>query len=150
MRSPRNQDDLPTRRRGAVHGHRMGASGDWEFPAELLDGWADSAGDAAVREWAIDAKRRAVWCAETWRLSIDGFIPGGSLSCVLEGRRAAGEDVVLKLLAPWAVDAIASEALALSAWRGCGVVDLLERSSDGRAPLLRRVRPGSSFAGSGE
>jgi hypothetical protein len=49
--------------------------------------------------------------------------------------------VVLKLLAPWAAHAIASEALALSAWRGYGVVELLECTPEGRALLLRRIEP---------
>jgi streptomycin 6-kinase len=122
----------------------------WEFPAEVVDGWVDSHGVAAVREWVEEAKKRAEWCAEAWRLSIDGFMPGGSLSCVLAGRSDDGERVVLKLLAPWALDAIAYEALALSAWRSCGVVDLQERSSDGRAMLLGRICPGDPFAPSGD
>jgi streptomycin 6-kinase len=128
----------------------MGSSADWKFPADVVGGWVDSHGRKAVREWMIEAEKRAAWCAEAWRVSIDGFLPGGSLSCVLAGRREDGTEVVLKLLAPWAVEAIASEALALSAWRGCGVVDLLERSADGRALLLSRVSPGHSFAPSGD
>jgi streptomycin 6-kinase len=56
---------------------------------------------------------------------------------------------VLKLLAPWAEEAVASEGLALAAWEGYGVVALLERTPDGRALLLSRVSPGRSFAPSG-
>jgi streptomycin 6-kinase len=82
-------------------------------------------------------------------VSIEGFLRGGSLSCVLAGRRENGSPMVLKLLAPWAVETVAAEALALAAWRGCGVVDLLERTPDGRALLLRRVSPGRSFSPSG-
>jgi streptomycin 6-kinase len=127
----------------------MGRSGGWEIPAEVVGRWVDSHGEEAVRTWVADASRRAAWCADAWRVRTEGFVPGGSLSCVLSGRRADGSHVVLKLLAPWAVEAIASEALALSAWKGYGVVELLERTPDGRALLLRRVSPGHSFSPSG-
>jgi streptomycin 6-kinase len=127
----------------------MGRSGGWEIPAEVVGRWVDSHGAEAVRAWVADAEKRAGWCAEAWQVSIEDFVPGGSLSCVLAGRRADGSRVVLKLLAPWAVEAIATEALALSAWKGCGVGELLERTPDGRALLLRRVSPGHSFSPSG-
>jgi streptomycin 6-kinase len=127
----------------------MGRSGGWKIPVEVVGRWVDSHGAEAVRAWVADAEKRAAWCAETWQLSIDGFFPGGSLSCVLAGRRADGLGVVLKLLAPWEVEAVSSEALALSAWKGCGVVELLECTADGRALLLRRVSPGCSFSPSG-
>jgi hypothetical protein len=127
----------------------MGRFGGWEIPAEVVGRWVDSHGEEAVRTWLADAERRAAWCAEAWQVSIEGFVPGGSLSCVLAGRRADGSHVVLKLLAPWAVEAIATEALVLSAWKGYGVVELLERTPDGRALLIRRVSPGHSFSPSG-
>jgi streptomycin 6-kinase len=127
----------------------MGRSGGWEIPAEVVGRWVDSHGEEAVRAWVADADKRAAWCAEAWQVSIEDFVPGGSLSCVLAGRRADGSRVVLKLLAPWAVEAIGSEALALSAWKGCGVVELLERTPDGRALLLSRVSPGRPFSPSG-
>lgn len=119
------------------------------MPAEVVGRWVDSHGDDAVRVWLVDAEKRAAWCAKAWQVSIEGVLPGGSLSYVLAGRRADGSRVVLKLLAPWAVEAIATEALALSAWKGCGVVDLLERTPDGRALLLSRINPGRSFSASG-
>jgi streptomycin 6-kinase len=142
---------LPARSVGACNASlAMGRFGRWEIPAEVVRGWVDSHGDEAVRAWLADARKRAACCADAWQVSIDGFLPGGSLSCVLAGRRADGSRVVLKLLAPWAVGAIASEALALSSWKGCGVVELLERTSDGRVLLLRRVSPGRSFSPSGD
>jgi streptomycin 6-kinase len=122
----------------------------FEIPADVLDGWVCSYGEPAVKEWVAGAQARAAWCAEAWRLRIEGFLPGGSLSCVLACRRADGSRAVLKLLAPWAIEAIASEALALSAWKGCGVVELLERTPDGKALLLARVSPGRSFVPSGD
>jgi streptomycin 6-kinase len=121
-----------------------------ELPAEVVDRWAEAYGRRVAGAWVEDVERRAAWCAATWLLHMEGFVPGGSLSCVLAARRDDGLRVVLKLLAPWAVDVIGSEALALSAWRGCGVVELLERSPDDRAMLLRRVRPGVPFAPSGD
>jgi streptomycin 6-kinase len=127
----------------------MGQSARWEIPGDVVGRWVDSHGQDAVREWLADVESRAAWCAEAWQLNIEGFVPGGALSCVLAGRREDGARVVLKLLAPWAVEAIASEALALSAWTGCGVVELLNRTPDGRALLLKRVSPGRSFSPSG-
>jgi streptomycin 6-kinase len=122
----------------------------FEIPADVVDVWVRSYGEPMVREWVVDARARAEWCAEAWRLRIEGFLPGGSLSCVLACRRADGSRAVLKLLAPWADAAIASEALALWAWKGCGVVALLERTADGRALLLARVGSGRSFMPSGD
>jgi streptomycin 6-kinase len=122
----------------------------FEIPVDVVNGWVRAHGEPAVREWVVDARSRAAWCAEAWRLRTEEFLPGGSLSCVLACRRADGSSVVLKLLAPWAAEAIAFEALALSAWQGCGVVGLLERTADGRALLLARVDSGRSFVPSGE
>jgi streptomycin 6-kinase len=127
----------------------MERSAGWEIPAEVVRRWVDSHGQDAARGWLAEAEERAAGCAEAWQVSIEGFLPGGSLSCVLAGRRDDGSRVVLKLLAPWAVEAIATEALALSGWKGCGVVELLECTPDGRALLLRRVSPGCSFSPSG-
>jgi streptomycin 6-kinase len=128
----------------------MGRRAGWEIPADVVNAWVRSHGEPAVQEWVVDARSRAAGCAEAWRLTIEGFLPGGSLSCVLACRRADGSRAVLKLLAPWAVEAIASEALALSAWKGCGVVGLLERTADGRALLMARVGSGRSFMPSGD
>jgi len=118
---------------------------DYEVPVDALRGWVDWHGHAAVRDWLADVGARVAWCVEVWRLSVEGFLPGGSLSCVLACRRADGAGAVLKLLAPWADEVIATEALALSAWRGCGVVDLLEHTPDSRTLLLSRVMPGEPF-----
>jgi streptomycin 6-kinase len=120
------------------------------IPADVVAGWVRSHGEPAVKEWVAEARARAAWCADAWGLTIEGFLPGGSLSCVLACRRADASRVVLKLLAPWAVDAIAFEALALSAWKGCGVVGLVECTADGRALLLARVGSGWSFVPSGD
>jgi streptomycin 6-kinase len=135
-------------------GHRvtmiaMERSARWDAPASVMESWAAAHGRREAEAWLVDARQRARSCAETWRLEVEGFLPGGSLSVVLGCRRADGSPAVLKLLAPWAVDAIAHEALALSAWDGRGVVQLLETTSDGRALLLRRVTPGYSFAPTG-
>jgi streptomycin 6-kinase len=127
----------------------MGRRAEWEIPADVVDGWVLSHGEPTVREWVADARARAARCAAAWRLRVEGFLPGGSLSCVLACQRADGSRLVLKLLAPWADAAIASEALALAAWKGCGVVELVERTADGRALLLRRVDSGGAFVPSG-
>jgi streptomycin 6-kinase len=106
-------------------------------------------GEDVVREWLAEARMLAASCEEMWRLHIEAFLPGGSLSCVLACRRADGSPAVLKLLAPWADEAIGTEALALAAWNGHGAVALLEHTADGRALLLSRVSPGSAFSPSG-
>jgi streptomycin 6-kinase len=128
----------------------MGLSRTWEFNDEVVRGWIVSHGRVAVDRWLADAHARAAWCSAAWGLTVEGFLPGGSLSCVLACRRVDGVPAVLKLLAPWANGAIATEALALAAWSGHGVVPLLERTSDGRAFLLARVSPGRPFSPSGD
>jgi len=121
----------------------------WDISTEVVGRWVDSHGRDAVRVWLADTQERVAWCAHAWQLSIESFLEGGSLSCVLACRRADGSRVVLKVLAPWAEEAICSEAVALSAWKGCGLVELLERTSDGRVLLLRAVLPGDAFSPSG-
>lgn len=127
----------------------MGWRACWDVPAEVVDRWVDSHGPDAVRDWLAEVHVLAGSCASAWRLSIEGVLEGGSLSCVLGCRRADGGRAVLKLLPPWAEGAIATEALALSAWGGYGVVSLLDSTADGRALLLSRVSPGHCFAPSG-
>jgi streptomycin 6-kinase len=121
----------------------------WQVPANVVNRWVRLHGDDVVRQWLADARALADRCGEAWRLRIEGFLPGGSLSCVLACRRADGTPAVLKLLAPWAHEAIGAEALALAAWDGRGAVALLEHTRDGRALLLSRVTPGCGFSPSG-
>jgi len=112
--------------------------------------WDELHGEDVVRQWLAEAETFVARCADVWQLRIEGFLPGGSLSFVLACRRADGTAAVLKLLAPWAQEAIGREVLALSAWNGRGAVALLDHTSDGRALLLRRVLPGDVFEPSGQ
>ena len=121
----------------------------WEIPADVVSRWLGFHGDNVVRRWLVDVRVLATSCEEAWRLHIEGFLPGGSLSCVLACRRVDGAPLVLKLLAPWAAEAIGPEALALAAWNGRGAAALLERTPDSRALLLNRVSPGTAFSPSG-
>jgi streptomycin 6-kinase len=121
----------------------------WEVPDDVAGRWIELHGHEVVDAWLADVKALAARCAKAWSLNIEGFLPGGSLSCVLACRRADGTAVVLKLLAPWAHEAIRTEVLALSAWNGRGAVLLLEHTPDGRALLLHRVSPGCAFSPSG-
>jgi len=121
----------------------------WEVPANVINWWMCLHGNDVVHRWLADSLVLAASCQQAWRLHIEGFLPGGSLSCVLACRRADGSPVVLKLLAPWAAEAIGPEALALAAWNGHGAAALLERTLDGRALLLSRVSPGIAFSPSG-
>ena len=115
----------------------MGLLAGWEVPGDLVERSIGLHGRSVVIEWMADAGARAVSCADRWDLAVDGFLPGGSLSCVLACRRSDGSDAVLKLIAPWAGGAAVAEARALSAWGGRGAVDLLEHTLDGRCLLLR-------------
>jgi streptomycin 6-kinase len=115
----------------------------------VVSRWLGLHGDDVVRRWLVDVRRLAASCEAAWRLHIEGFLPGGSLSCVLACRRADGAPLVLKLLAPWAAEVIGPEALALVAWNGRGAAALLERTPDDRALLLSRVSPGTAFSPSG-
>jgi streptomycin 6-kinase len=128
------------------------ADGDarWVVPDVVITRWIASQGPEAVKAWLAEARGMASSCAASWGLCIEEFLPGGSLSCVLACQRRDGSPAVLKLLAPWAHEAIGSEALALSAWSGFGVVTLRAQTSDGRALLMDRVIPGTSFVPSGD
>jgi hypothetical protein len=127
----------------------MASRARWEIPADVVSRWLGLHGDDVVRRWLVDVRRLAASCEAAWRLQIEGFLPGGSLSCVLACRRADGAPLVLKLLAPWAAEVIGPEALALAAWNGRGAAALLKRTPDDRALLLSRVSPGTAFSPSG-
>jgi streptomycin 6-kinase len=73
-------------------------------------------------------------------LEIDGALTGGSMSVVLTARRG-GDDVVLKLAAPWS-EWSAAEAAALAAWNGELAPRLIESADEGRDLLLERIHPG--------
>lgn len=118
----------------------------WEVPVDVVSWWVCLHGDDVVHGWLAEARVLAAGCQAAWRLHIERFLPGGSLSCVLACRRADGTPVVLKLLAPWAGRSVGTEALALAAWNGRRAVSLLERTPDGRALLLSRVNPGNAFS----
>jgi streptomycin 6-kinase len=120
----------------------------WRVPGDLVDKWSRLHGEQTVRLWLQDAQALAATCATAWQLRTEGFLSGGSLSCVFACRQGDDVPAVLKLLAPWA-EAIGTEALALTAWNGCGAVALRERTPDGQAMLLNRVSPGCAFVPSG-
>jgi streptomycin 6-kinase len=121
----------------------------WELPANVLARWEKAHGRQSVRDWQAAAPRLADEWARTWGVVVETILPGGSLSYALAGTRADGCAVVLKLLAPWSHAAATTEARALAGWKGCGVVELLEHSPNGRVLLLRRVKPGLPFTPSG-
>lgn len=130
-------------------GPEMTAAAGWKVPADVVGRWIDAHGKVLVERWLGDVRGEAGGCEEEWQLDIEGFLPGGSLNCVLACRRTDGSGAVLKLFPPWGVEAFAWEALALAAWQGCGVVGLLECSRERRALLLSRVTPGWWFSPSG-
>ena len=70
----------------------MGLLAGWELPGDLVQRWIGLHGRSTVIEWMADARARAVSCADAWDVSVEGFLPGGSLSCVLACRRGDGSE----------------------------------------------------------
>ncbi|WP_158849207.1 aminoglycoside phosphotransferase family protein [Saccharothrix deserti] len=76
------------------------------------------------------------FCAR-WRLTPDGDLLNGNVAVVLPVRRADGHPAVLKLT--WLDEETRQEPLALTAWRGEGVVELLDHDDEHGALLLERL-----------
>jgi streptomycin 6-kinase len=76
------------------------------------------------------------FCAR-WRLTPDGDLLTGNVAVVLPVRRADGHPAVLKLT--WLDEETRQEPVALRAWRGRGVVDLLDHDDEHGALLLERL-----------
>jgi streptomycin 6-kinase len=80
-----------------------------------------------------------------WELEVEGFLPGGLMSCCLSVSTARGEAAVLKLSGPWTP--ARPEALALRLWDGGPTPRLLQADESGYgALLLERIAPGQPLS----
>ncbi|PSL54373.1 streptomycin 6-kinase [Saccharothrix carnea] len=89
------------------------------------------------REWRANLPALATRFCARWRLTPDGALLTGNVAVVLPVRRADGHPAVLKLT--WLDDETRQEPVALKAWAGQGVVDLLEHDDRHGALLLERL-----------
>ncbi|WP_053716254.1 aminoglycoside phosphotransferase family protein [Saccharothrix sp. NRRL B-16348] len=89
------------------------------------------------REWRANLPTLATKFCARWRLTPDGSLLTGHTAVVLPVRRADGHPAVLKLT--WLDDENRQEPMALRAWRGQGVVDLLDHDDEQGALLLERL-----------
>ncbi|MEW1548999.1 aminoglycoside phosphotransferase family protein [Streptomyces tsukubensis] len=116
-------------------------------PIDVPGAFAASYGTqgAEARAWLTGLPRLGGQLLDRWELRLDGRARWGMASLVLPVRRADGAPAVLKL--QQLRDETAGAADGLRAWRGNGVVRLLEDDEDSAAQLLERLdasRPLSS------
>jgi len=97
-------------------------------------------------DWLQEATHEAKQFAESWDLKIHGFMTGGQLSLPLACTCSNGNQVVLKISAPWNQSAPGAERNALQSWNGQGAVKLLECNQPGNVLLLERLDPGSPMS----
>ncbi|MGV9314446.1 aminoglycoside phosphotransferase family protein [Streptomyces sp. NPDC003691] len=100
---------------------------------------------AGARAWLAGLPELGGELLDRWRLRPDGPARWGMASLVLPVRRAGGEAAALKL--QQLREETAGTADGLRAWRGNGIVQLLEQDGDSACQLLERLddtRPLSS------
>ncbi|MFJ6669596.1 aminoglycoside phosphotransferase family protein [Actinosynnema sp. NPDC091369] len=90
-----------------------------------------------TREWRASLPALATKFCARWHLTPDGDLLHGNIAVVLPVRRADGHPAVLKLT--WLDDETRQEPMALKAWRGQGVVELLDHDDQDGALLLERL-----------
>ena len=99
--------------------------------------WRTRVDGGAGREWVQSLPALVERLRKQWHLTIDDAEPlHGALSLVVLVRR--GEQRLALRLA-WLESAAEDEALALRAWQGRGVVELLDADPDAGALLLERL-----------
>ncbi|WP_367132200.1 aminoglycoside phosphotransferase family protein [Saccharothrix sp. HUAS TT1] len=99
-------------------------------------GFGSILGDEAL-PWRATLPSLATHFCARWRLTPDGDPLHGNIAVVLPVRRADGHPAALKLT--WLDVETRQEPLALRAWRGQGVVELLEHDDQRGALLLERL-----------
>ena len=100
------------------------------------DGFGSILGEEAAG-WLAGLPALATRFCARWRLSSDGDLLHGNVAVVLPVRRADGHPAALKL--GWLDEETRQEPMALRAWAGRGVVDLLEHDDEHGALLLERL-----------
>ncbi|MER6139127.1 aminoglycoside phosphotransferase family protein [Streptomyces sparsogenes] len=118
-------------------------------PIDVPDAFAASYGTqgASARAWLAGLPRLGGDFLDRWELRPDGPAAHGMASLVLPVRRADGTPAVLKLQEPR--EETAGVVAGLRAWRGGGVVRLLDHDEESGTQLLERLdagRPLSSLA----
>lgn len=98
---------------------------------------------ARGRAWLDQLPRQVERHTREWGLEVEGFLPGGLMSCCLVVTTTEGEAAVLKLGGPWTP--ASSEGAALAAWDGGPAPKLLRIDAKGNALLLERIRPATPF-----
>ncbi|MGW1278424.1 aminoglycoside phosphotransferase family protein [Streptomyces tsukubensis] len=116
-------------------------------PIDVPDAFAASYGTqgAEARAWLAGLPRLGEELLDRWELRLDGRARWGMASLVLPVRRADGTPAALKL--QQVREETAGAADGLRAWRGNGIVRLLENDEGSAAQLLERLdasRPLSS------
>jgi streptomycin 6-kinase len=110
-------------------------------PADFSAATIIREGDAG-RAWIQALPALVESICQHWKLRIDGPVMHGYLGLVIPVRRFE-EPCVLKVT--WADESTSQEAMALSAWNGHGVVQLLDYLPDRGAMLLERLDHRSSL-----
>ncbi|QDY76011.1 aminoglycoside phosphotransferase family protein [Streptomyces qinzhouensis] len=118
-------------------------------PIDVPDAFAASYSTqgARARAWLADLPRLGGQLLARWELRLDGPAEWGMASLVLPVRRAGGEPAVLKLQE--SREETSGTADGLRAWRGNGIVRLLEHDETSAAQILERLdasRPLSSVS----
>lgn len=114
-----------------------------DVPSELLRKNAQERGPAGLA-WAEALPEAVAACTERWGLRVDAPFSGLSYNYAAPAALADGRKAVLKLCFP--DDDFRSEAAALAAFDGVGVVRLLEADLASGAMLLERVEPGTELS----
>ncbi|MET0788781.1 MAG: aminoglycoside phosphotransferase family protein [Cellulomonas sp.] len=112
-----------------------------DIPAILHDGVGRTPAGRAWIERLPDLVGRAV---RRWGLTLGPPFVSGAASWCAPGTTAEGRSVVLKVSFPH--DEARDEVVALRAWHGLGVPELLGADARDWALLLERVQPGTPLA----
>ena len=113
-----------------------------EFDPSLVESLREDLGEVteATIARALDAARVL---ALRWGVDLEGWLPGGTCSLVLTGRRDEREVVVRAPLLPWEIGA---SLPALRAFSGNGGVEVLRFDESTGTTLLPRLRPGDDLS----
>ncbi|MFH8368169.1 aminoglycoside phosphotransferase family protein [Streptomyces sp. NPDC018031] len=115
-------------------------------PIDVPDAFAASygAGDDRARAWVAGLPRLGGDFLDRWDLRPDGPAAHGMASLVLPVLRADGAPAVLKLQQPR--EETAGVAAGLRAWRGEGIVRLLDHDEESGTQLLERLDASRSLS----
>lgn len=112
-----------------------------EYDPELIGHLREEFGATAEDEIArvVEMSRRL---ADRWGVRLEGWLPGGTCSLVLTGRREGAEVVLRSPLLPWELPVSLPTLLAFS---GRGGIRVLRFDQETGMTLLPRLRPGTAL-----